>query len=60
MWLEGIIALQCGPIRHETRSGDLPDTALAQRRLIVHPTDFVHDDDTASIQQVLGALAEDE
>ena len=58
--LEGIIALQCGPIRHETRPGDLPDTALVQRRLIVHPTGFVHDDDTASIQQVFGALAEDE
>ena len=58
--LEGIIALQCGPTRHETRPGDLPDTALVQRRLIVHPTSFVHDDDTASIQEVLGALADDE
>ena len=57
--LEGIIAMQCGPTRHETRSGDLPDTALVQRRLIVHTTGFVHDD-TASIQEVLGALAEDE
>ena len=57
--LEGIIALQCGPTRHETRPGDLTDTALLQRRLIVHPTSFAHDD-TASIQQVLGALAQDE
>ena len=57
--LEGIIALQCGPTRHETRPGDLLDTALVQRRLIVHPTSFAHDD-TASIQQVLGALAQDE
>ena len=56
--LEGIIALQCGPTRHETRPGDLPDTALVQRRLIVHPTNFVHDD-IASIQQVLSALAQD-
>ena len=58
--LEGIIALQCGPTRHETRPGDLFDTTLVQRRLIVHPTSFVHDNDTASIQEVLGALAEDE
>ena len=57
--LEGIIAMQCGPTRHETRPGDLPDTALVQRRLIVHPTSFVHDD-TASIQEVFGALVEDE
>ena len=58
--LEGIIALQCGPIRHETRPGELADTAPVQRRLLVHPTAFVHDDDTASIQQILGALADDE
>ena len=58
--LEGIIALQCGPTRHETRPGDLPDTKLVQRRLIVHPTSFVHGDEPASIQEVLGALAEDE
>ena len=57
--LEGIIAMQCGPTRHETRPGDLLDTALVQRRLIVHPTSFAHDD-TASIQEVLGALAQDE
>ena len=58
--LEGIIALQCGPTRHETRPGDLLDTSPVRRRLIVHPTGFVHDDDTASIQAILGALAEDE
>ncbi len=57
--LEGIIALQCGPTRHETRPGDLPATELVQRRLIVHPTGFVHDD-TASIQQVFGALVADD
>ena len=58
--LEGIIALQCGPIRHETSPGDLIDTALVQRRLIVHHTGFVHGDDTASIQEVFGALVDDE
>ena len=57
--LEGIIALQCGPTRHETRPGDLLDTSPVQRRLIVHPTRFVHDGE-ASIQGVLGALTEDE
>ena len=58
--LEGIIAMQCGPIRHKTRTGDLLDTALVQRRLVVHPTGFVQDDDTASIQEVFGALVDDE
>lgn len=58
--LEGIIALQCGPIRHETRPGDLTDTTLVQRRLIVHSTSFSTEDDTASIQQVFKELAEDD
>lgn len=58
--LEGIIALQCGPVRHETRPGDLVETALVQRRLIVHPTTFVTEEDTASIQQIFGALAADD
>lgn len=58
--LQGIISLQCGPTRHETRPGDVAETTLVQRRLIVHPTRFVVDDDTASIQAVFGALADDE
>jgi superfamily II DNA or RNA helicase len=58
--LEGIIALQCGPIRHETKPGELTDTALVQRRLIVHPTSFVAEDETASIQQVFKELTEDD
>lgn len=58
--LEGIIALQCGPTRHETRPGDITETSLVQRRLVVHATGFVLDDDTASIQAVFGALADDE
>ena len=58
--LEGIIALQCGPTRHQTRPGDIAETALVHRRLIVHPTRFVVDDDTVTIQAVFGALAEDE
>jgi superfamily II DNA or RNA helicase len=57
--LEGIIALQCGPTRHETEPGDVAETALVQRRLIVHPTRFVLEDDSASIQAVFGALADD-
>ena len=57
--LEGIIELQCGPTRHETKPGDLTDTALVQRRLLVHPTSFVTDDDTASIRQIFKELAED-
>ncbi len=58
--LEGIIALQCGPTRHETRPGDIFETALVQRRLIVHPTTFVVDDDTAPIQTTFAELVEDE
>ena len=57
--LEGIIALQCGPTRHQTKPGDVAETALVQRRLIVHPTRFVLEDDSASIQAVFGALADD-
>lgn len=57
--LEGIIALQCGPIRHETRPADLAETALVQRRLIVHLTSSVGDDETASIQQVFRALVDE-
>ncbi len=57
--LEGIIALQCGPARHETKSGDISETALVQRRLIVHPTNFATDDD-ALIQTIFGALADDD
>ena len=57
--LEGIIALQCGPTRHETRPGDITDTALVQRHLVVHPTNFVLDDDDAPIQTVFSALADD-
>lgn len=55
-----MIALQCGPTRHETLPGDVVETALVQRRLVVHPTGFVVDDDSASIQAVFGALADDE
>ncbi|MGI9611471.1 MAG: DEAD/DEAH box helicase, partial [Acidimicrobiales bacterium] len=58
--LEGIISMQCGPTRHETRPGEIDETALVQRRLIVHPTRFVVDDDTTtSIQAVFGDLADD-
>ena len=55
-----MIALQCGPTRHEIRPGDIAETALVQRRLIVHPTGFVVDDDAATIQAIFGALADDE
>jgi superfamily II DNA or RNA helicase len=58
--LEGIIALQCGPSRHETRPGDIAETALVQRRLLVHRTRLIVDDDNVSIQAVFAALADDE
>ena len=38
----------------------MTETALVRRRLIVHPTSSVTDDDTASIQQIFGALTGDQ
>jgi len=58
--LEGIIELQCGPIRHETKAGDLAETELVQRHLIVHPTRFVTEHDTNEIQPIFAALTEDQ
>ncbi len=57
--LEGIIALQCGPTRHEIRPSDIGDTALVQRHLVVHPTTFETDDDLG-IQAIFGELTDDE
>lgn len=57
--LEGIIALQCGPTRHEIRPSDIGDMALVQRHLIVHPTTFETDVDL-SIQAIFGELADDD
>ena len=59
--LEGIIALQCGPTRHEIRPTRPADTALDRRDVIVHHTDTeVPDADTAGIQDVFRHLVDDD
>jgi superfamily II DNA or RNA helicase len=57
--LEGIIALQCGPTRHEITAKEITDNALLRRELIVHATATEVDDDGASIQAIFGALVDD-
>ena len=57
--LEDIIALQCGPVRHEIRAIDIGDAVLVQRHLLIHPTSFETDDDLG-IQAIFSELAEDE
>jgi len=59
--LEGIIALQCGPIRHEIRPAEAEGIALVHRELIVHETETtVPQDEAREIHTVLAAVAEDE
>ncbi len=59
--LEGIIALQCGPVRHEIRPVDAEGIALVNRELVVHETDTtVSEDEAREIHTVLSAVAEDE
>jgi superfamily II DNA or RNA helicase len=57
--LEGLIALQCGPTRHEIHASDIGDTTLVQRHLVVHQTTFETEDDLG-IQAIFGELADDE
>jgi len=57
--LEGIIAFQCGPTRHETTTKDVTATSFVRRELIVHETRCdVAVEDAASIQAVFGAIVE--
>jgi superfamily II DNA or RNA helicase len=58
--LEGIIALHCGPTRHEITTKELTDTALLRRELIVHATGTEIDDDGVSIQATFAALVSDQ
>ena len=58
--LEGIIALQCGPIRHEITAKDAADASLVRLELIVHETrSKMTDDEAASIQAVFRAIVDD-
>jgi superfamily II DNA or RNA helicase len=58
--LEAIIALQCGPIRHEITAKDVAGAALVRRELVVHETQAEVPGDEPTIQAVFTALVEDE
>jgi superfamily II DNA or RNA helicase len=57
--LEGIIAFQCGPTRHETTTQDVTATSAVRRQLIVHETrcDMVVED-APSIQAVFNVIVD--
>ncbi len=58
--LEEIIEMHCGPVRHTITVAGSASTALLRRDLIVHETrSEVRDSESAHIQAVLAALAED-
>lgn len=57
--LEGIIAFQCGPTRHEITTKDVTATSFVRRELIVHETTCsMAAEDEASIQAVFSAIVE--
>jgi superfamily II DNA or RNA helicase len=57
--LQAIIAMHCGPTRHQIALTATPGAALP-RRLIIHETDHAPaDGDESSIQQIFRALVED-
>jgi superfamily II DNA or RNA helicase len=58
--LEGIIALQCGPTRHEIKPKQIDDLALVHRELVVHETTSeVTEEEAGTIQSVFAAIVED-
>ncbi|MGH3665860.1 MAG: TOTE conflict system archaeo-eukaryotic primase domain-containing protein [Egibacteraceae bacterium] len=59
--LEGIIAMQCGPIRHEIAAATTPAARTLNLQLVTHETSFDPDiDDAASIQEVFRRLVDDD
>ena len=58
--LEGIIALQCGPVRFEIAPTAVEEAALLHRDVIVHDTTSQIDDPELGIQAVFRALVEDD
>lgn len=59
--LEGIIAMQCGPIRHEIAAAATPAARTLDLQLVIHQTSFDPDvDDTASIQEMFRRLVDDD
>ena len=58
--LEGIIALQCGPVRHEIHPKEAEGLVMGHRELIVHETETkLPEDEAQAIHTVLAAVAED-
>jgi len=58
--LEAIIALQCGPTRHEITATEAAGTALVRRELVVHETQAEVSGEDSAIQTVFAALVEDQ
>jgi superfamily II DNA or RNA helicase len=59
--LEGIITLQCGPVRHEIAAAHAGGSTLLRRELVVHETATRDPSDgNAAIQDVFRALVEDD
>ncbi|MEA2010165.1 MAG: DEAD/DEAH box helicase family protein [Actinomycetota bacterium] len=57
--LEGIIAFQCGPTRHEITTKEVTTASFIRRELIVHETRCsVAEEDAASIQAVFSAIVD--
>lgn len=52
--LDGLITMQCGPIRHT-----MPPATTGGRRVVVHETDFTIDDPSAPIQDIYSQLTAD-
>ncbi|CAN5768018.1 DEAD/DEAH box helicase [soil metagenome] len=58
--LEGIIALQCGPTRHEIAPAAAQDAALLRRDVIVHDTATRIENADLGIQQIFAGLVDDD
>jgi superfamily II DNA or RNA helicase len=58
--LEAIIALQCGPTRHEITAKEAAGAALVRRELVVHETQSEAPDEDTPIQTLFAALVDDQ
>jgi len=58
--LEALIALQCGPTRHEITAKESAGSALLRRELIVHEAQAEAQGQDVPIQTVFAALVEDQ
>jgi len=58
--LEAIIALQCGPTRHEITAKEATGTSLVRRDLVVHETQAEAPAGDSPIQTVFSALVDDQ